>query len=294
MAHTSDVRRRRRGQAEDAVRAARALSLVQMGELSSVRQALEGVPLAPGNLATSGILTDPSRRPLFPRRALSEEVRIAEPAEPFVLDSVEFLVCIRKARRGAAAGPSGMTSDHLFPVLESEGDSESLAKVASMLAVGNVPDEIIEAIRLGRLTALSKPDRGVRGIVVGDILRRLVARTIAKQIAKKVEAATAPVQHALSTKAGCECVGHVTPAGWFEVIRVPRPPSVQWPKVNGKLGHECVVDGRTPLHLLVVGREESVPEQQILRFQQTPAVWKQLSPHSVPRNLLPRQRLQVR
>ena len=43
----------------------------------------------------------------------------------------------------------------------------------------------------------------------GDILRRLVARTIARQIAKKVEAATAPFQYALSTKAGCECVAHV-------------------------------------------------------------------------------------
>ena len=209
LAHTSAVRRRRRGQAEDAARASRALSLVQMGELSSARQALEGAPLAPGNLATLAILTDPSRRPPVPRRALSEEVCVAEPAEPFVLDSLEFLVCLRKARRGGAAGPSGMTSDHLFPVLESEGDSESLARVASMLAVGNVPAEIIEAIRLGRLTALSKPDGGVRGIVVGDILRRLVARTIAKQIAKKVEAATAPFQYALSTKAGCECVAHV-------------------------------------------------------------------------------------
>ena len=59
------------------------------------------------------------------------------------------------------------------------------------------------------LTALSKPDGGVRGIVVGDILRRFVARTIAKQIAKKVEAATAPFQCAFSTKAGCECVAHV-------------------------------------------------------------------------------------
>ena len=78
-----------------------------------------------------------------------------------------------------------------------------------MLTVGNVPDEIIEAIRLGRLTALSKPDGGVRVIVVGDILRRLVARTIAKQIAKKVEAAAAPFQDALSTEAGCECVAHV-------------------------------------------------------------------------------------
>ena len=46
----------------------------------------------------------------------------------------------------------------------------------------------------------------MRRIVVGDILRRLVARTIAKQVAKKVEAATAPFQCALSTKApSCAC-----------------------------------------------------------------------------------------
>ena len=35
-----------------------------------------------------------------------------------------------------------------------------------------------------------------------------------------------------------------------------------WPPSS----HECVVDGRMPRHLLVVGREESVPEQQILLF----------------------------
>ena len=65
--------------------------------------------------------------------------------------------------------------------------------------------EIIEGLRVGRLTALQKPDGGVRGIVVGDILRRLVARTTAKQ----AEKATAPFQYALSTKAGCECIAHI-------------------------------------------------------------------------------------
>ena len=34
---------------------------------------------------------------------------------------------------------------------------------------------------LGRVKALQNPDGGIRGIVVGDVLRRLVARTIAKQ-----------------------------------------------------------------------------------------------------------------
>ena len=105
---------------------------------------------------------------------------------------VEFLICLRRARRGAAPGPSGVTSDHLYPVLESEAASELLTQVASLFAVGQVPHHILEAIRLGRLTALQKPDGGVRGIVVGDIFRRRVARTMAKQISKRVEAATAP------------------------------------------------------------------------------------------------------
>ena len=64
-------------------------------------------------------------------------------------------------------------------------------------------------IRLGRMTALSKPDGGVRGIVAGDVVRRLVARTMAQQLGKAVEAATAPHQYALSTKAGCECIAHI-------------------------------------------------------------------------------------
>ena len=34
-------------------------------------------------------------------------------------------------------------------------------------------------IMTGRLTALQRADGGVRGIVAGDILRRIVARTIA-------------------------------------------------------------------------------------------------------------------
>ena len=39
-------------------------------------------------------------------------------------------------------------------------------------------------------------------IVVGDIFRRLVARTIAKKVSKKAEKATALFKDALSTKAG--------------------------------------------------------------------------------------------
>ena len=72
--------------------------------------------------------------------------------------------------------------------------------MVSSLATGNVPSEIIDGIQ---------PDGGVRGIVVGDIIRRLVARTMVKQVSKQVERATVPFQCALSTKTGCECITHI-------------------------------------------------------------------------------------
>ena len=100
------------------------LHLCQLGELSSARQALEGATVAPGDLATLRALTDPDHRSALPSVPLSREVMECEPDQPFVLDPVEFLLCLRTARRGAAAGPSGMTSDHLFPILENERDSE--------------------------------------------------------------------------------------------------------------------------------------------------------------------------
>ena len=102
-----------------------------------------------------------------------------------------------------------MTYEHLQPFLESERDAELLCQVAALLARGHIPPTALQVLRLGRLTALNKPDGGVRGIVVSDVLRRLVARTIAKQCSLVAEEATAPFQYALRTRAGCECVSRV-------------------------------------------------------------------------------------
>ena len=61
---------------------------------------------------------------------------------------------------------------------------------------------------MGRITALQKPGGSVRGIVCGDIVQRLVARTIALKITPAVLEATSPFQDALASKAGGECVAH--------------------------------------------------------------------------------------
>ena len=92
------------------------------------------------------------------RDPLPLELVIFQPASLFQLDEDRFLKNLRSARRGAAAGPSGMTNEHFRPLLD--------ARAA-------VPQVVIEMVRVGRLTALTKPDGGVRGIVVGDTVRRL-------------------------------------------------------------------------------------------------------------------------
>ena len=52
----------------------------------------------------------------------------------------------------------------------------------------------------------------MRGIVAGEVFRRVTAKTIAQQLGPVVKAATAPFQYALSTTSGCECIAHALQA----------------------------------------------------------------------------------
>ena len=71
-ASVASRRRQRRhgGQQDVEGRATRAQMLVQMGEISAGRHALEGADLAPCNQATLTALTDPTKRPPRAREAI--------------------------------------------------------------------------------------------------------------------------------------------------------------------------------------------------------------------------------
>ena len=73
-----------------------------------------------------------------------------------------------------------MTVEHIKSLLESPNGSSLLFIAAEELSRGNMPDEVIRMLRMGRMTALQKLRGGVRGIVAGDIVRRLVSRAMAK------------------------------------------------------------------------------------------------------------------
>ena len=144
---------------------------IHLGELSAARQALTAGPLAPGTQQTLVELRDPVRRPQEEYGPLAPEVMAFEPDRPADIPITMILRNLRRARKGAAPGPSGLTTDTLRLLLDDETSTAQLGQVTQLLAQARVPPTIATAIALGRLVALQKPNGRVRGIVVGDTLR---------------------------------------------------------------------------------------------------------------------------
>ena len=91
--------------------------------------------------------------------------------------------------------------------ISSDADGlELLAYAASALAKARVPPVVSAALALARMTALRKPDGGVRGIAAGDVFRRLVSRALAKTWAATFDEATRPYQQALSARSGMDAL----------------------------------------------------------------------------------------
>ena len=174
-------------------RGGRAAALAHLGELSAAGTRQRGVAAR-----------TPGSRP--------EAVLQHQPHEPVRLSWGAFVNNLRRARRGAAPGPSGCTNEHLRLLLDSEEDMQLLHHAAQRLALADVPEVIATALRLGRMVALRKPNGRVRGLVMGDTFRRLVARTLAQQFAASFDAACRPFQFALGTRAGTEAAARVVRA----------------------------------------------------------------------------------
>ena len=97
-------------------------------------------------------------------------------------------------------------------VLDDEASGLAFVRAATDLARAQVPPGIAAAIGLGRIVALQKPNGRVRGIVVGDFLRRLVARSLAQIFSSNLQEACQPFQFSLSTRAGTEALAHALQA----------------------------------------------------------------------------------
>ena len=131
----------------------------------------EGAEKAPGREKTHKALTNQLERPSEPRSRLPDWVRTHEPEELVVLDGE-----VREESSQLQTWRSTRPSWHVCRTFEASPGCDGNHHVRQLFCQG------LAAVRLGRMTALQKPDGGVRGIIVGDYFRRLVSRTLAKAI----------------------------------------------------------------------------------------------------------------
>ena len=179
---------------------------VRMREVRRARHHLTSSGLAPGTPATLAQLTDPNLRPTRLAEPLPEAAVTHVPRHTLTLDWSKLASALRSAGRGSAADLSGSRYEHYRVMLE---DKEAWAEFADFLqdfARARVPEDVLQSLRLGRMTALKKKDERVRGIVAGSVIRRLACRAVAQQFADELMETTAPFQFALQARAGTDAL----------------------------------------------------------------------------------------
>ena len=83
---------------------------------------------------------------------------------PVELDRKTFFDSLRSSPRGSSGGPGGRTYEHLKLLLDDNDATDLFVAFCNRIAQGKVPEEVRAAFTSARLTALSKPDGGIRGI----------------------------------------------------------------------------------------------------------------------------------
>ena len=107
----------------------------------------------------------------------------------FKVSKADVKWAISAFKKGASGGPDGLRPQHLLDMtghaLGEAADSllESLVDLLnSVILPGKVPTQIRPTVYGANLTALKKPDGGVRPIAVGLTTRRLAAKIVMSKL----------------------------------------------------------------------------------------------------------------
>ena len=186
----------------------KAANLVRLREVSRATVLLTSSGLAPGNEETFNELTNEDRRPMQLDPDLPGEALHHQPSSPMKLEADNLARSLRSAGRGSAQDLAGMRYEHLRVLMEDDGAWGLFTLMAQDFARAAVPESVMQALRMGRMTALKREDGKVRGIVAGSVIRRLVCKSVAAKFSQEFLDRTAPFQFALQTKAGTDALAH--------------------------------------------------------------------------------------
>ena len=153
---------------------------VRLGEVSRARHCLTGSPLAPA--AGVAERTPPKNF----QRVASAGSRV-QPRHTSCFGSRCFPEKSQNCDQRFVTGSWRCSCEHLKVLMDDQDTLQLWFEAATNLAQATVPASVAAALTTARLTAHSKRDGRVRGIVIGCSFQWLVARTLAKQFAEDSE-----------------------------------------------------------------------------------------------------------
>jgi len=113
---------------------------------------------------------------------------------------------------GSSGGVDGLTPQHLKDMITIQGQSgpllTALTSFINLIATHGVPESIKAIFFGGRLIALKKKDGGIRPIVVGLCLRRLVSKLMNNYAIDKISNLISPTQLGVGVAGGVEAAVH--------------------------------------------------------------------------------------
>ena len=181
--------------------ARRATHLAHLDKLSAARQALSADPLAPPKTRSRHYPMLTGAPPPQPYTPLHPDLAAWEPPVP--LRSLPTFAVRTKELPQDSLATRRKYAEIVRAVLYDAEASQTLLSPPSLPVPASLP-----ALGLRRVVALRKPNGGTRGLMIGDFLRRLVARTLAQQFAGPIAEACHPHQYPLGSRVGAEALIH--------------------------------------------------------------------------------------
>ena len=190
-----------RARQTDKQRAARVHALAAAGEEGRALSAVRAGRPAPRTQATLDKL-----RECFPTAASPQTATAHAPVPPSadLRESVEDQVCrlLRSPPRLTAPGLLGSRLEHLAACCDDPDTLCLLAQVVARVAFGELPAEVLLALRAGELVGLEKGEDEVRPLVIGATIRRLGLRALARAKKDQLSEAAGDNQYGVGRPGG--------------------------------------------------------------------------------------------
>ena len=112
--------------------------------------------------------------------------------------------------RLTAPGLLGTRLEHLASCVDDPAVLESTARAVGKLTFGDMPEAVLQALRVGELVAMDKGAGEVRPLLVGAALQRLGMRALARVKKTRLHAAAGPHQYGAGRVSGADLVFKAT------------------------------------------------------------------------------------